>query len=160
MDRPAFASSVLSGANRIVAPSVPAACHPSRIIIGQAFAFWLIVALRISDSSADMLTRDIASCRRGRRRGKEKSDDGWWYMGAIVSTSCVVWFVLLAGGCLPPLLNLTCADDTGMVDTAAAAVRIQEHRSRIIEVEGIKNFRAMMSVDCRTWREGTLPKGV
>merc|ERR1711934_479634 len=100
MDRPAFASSVLSGANRIVAPSVPpdlsltsnvpAACHPSRIIIGQAFAFWLIVAFRISDSSADILTRDIASCRRGRRRGKEKSEDGWWYMGYRIHFACVV----------------------------------------------------------------------
>jgi len=28
-----------------------------------------------------------------------------------------------------------------MVDTGAAAVRIEEHRSRIIEVEGIENFR-------------------
>lgn len=66
MDKPAFASSVDSGANLMVAPSVPpgpsllskvpAACQARRIIIGQALAFWLMVAFRMSDLRAFMFT--------------------------------------------------------------------------------------------------------
>ena len=62
MERPALASSVLSGPNRIVAPldppvpsdasKVPEACQASRTVIGHALAFGDMIAERISDLMA------------------------------------------------------------------------------------------------------------